>query len=61
MNALRRGQNALILFSFDTGPCRRAKASRRIELGGETTGGAFTPAVILFIALPWTDDKAEPG
>jgi hypothetical protein len=37
------------------------KASRRIKLGGEKQRLAFTPAVILFIALPWTDDKAEPG
>jgi len=32
-----------ILFSFDTDPCRRVKACRRIELGGETSGGPSRP------------------
>jgi hypothetical protein len=42
-------------------PYRRVKASRRIELGGETSGGPSRQPLILFIALPWTDDKTEPG
>jgi hypothetical protein len=41
--------------------CRRVKAGRRIELGGETSGGPSRQPLILFIALPWTDDKTEPG
>jgi hypothetical protein len=36
------------------------KVSRRIELGWENQRRAFNPALILFIAPPWTDDKAEP-
>ncbi len=48
-------------FSFDTGPYRRVKASRRIELGGETGGGPSRQPLILFIVRSWTDDKTEPG
>jgi hypothetical protein len=34
----------------------------RSKLWQETvTGGAFTPAVILFIALPEAEDKTVPG
>jgi hypothetical protein len=40
---------------------RRVKAQSRIELGGETSGGPSRQPLILFIALPWTDDKTEPG
>jgi len=61
MNERFGAQDAVILFSFDTGPCRRVKASRRIELGGETSGGPSHQPLILFIALSWTDDKTEPG
>jgi hypothetical protein len=36
------------------------KASHAIELG-RTVWLAFTPAVVLFIALPETENKTDPG
>jgi len=37
------------------------KAVLRSELGSDGQWAAFTPAVILFIALPEADDKTDPG
>jgi hypothetical protein len=38
------------------------KARQQIEtLGGNGQRRAFTPAVILFIALPEAEDKTPPG
>jgi hypothetical protein len=38
------------------------KARQQIEtLAGNGQRRAFTPAVILFIALPETEDKTPPG
>ena len=39
----------------------RVKAFHGSKLGEDGQRRAFTPAVILFIALPVVDDKAEPG
>jgi hypothetical protein len=50
-----------ILFSFELmlpegeGPANRSDFSR------ERSRRAFTPAVILFIALPESEDNIEPG
>jgi len=42
---------------------RRVKALHRSELSSQDNGQrrAFTPAVILFIALPEPEDKSDPG
>ena len=41
---------------------RRVKALHRSELlAGDGQRRAFTPAVILFIALPEPEDKSDPG
>jgi hypothetical protein len=37
------------------------KAEPQSELGSDGQWPAFTPAVILFIALPEADDKTDPG
>jgi hypothetical protein len=50
-----------ILFSFDTDLPRRVKASRAIKLGRTVCRPAFTPAVVLFIALPEFENKTDPG
>ena len=50
-----------ILFSFETDLTGRVKAGPQIETWQRRSAAAFTPAVILFIALPEAKDKAEPG
>jgi len=50
-----------ILFSFETVFTRRVKAGRRSNPGRENQRRAFTPAVILFIALPEAKDNTDPG
>jgi hypothetical protein len=37
------------------------KAGPQIETWKRRSAAAFTPAVILFIALPEVEDKADPG
>jgi hypothetical protein len=37
------------------------KAVHKIETWQERSAAAFTPAVILFIALPEAEDKIDPG
>ena len=49
------------LFSFDNEDTRRVKAGHRGNPGRENQRRAFTPAVILFIALPEAKDNIEPG
>ena len=49
------------LFSFDNEYTRRVKAGRRTNPGRENQRRAFTPAVILFIALPEAQDNIDPG
>jgi hypothetical protein len=48
-------------FSFDNEYSRRVKAGRRSNPGRENQRRAFTPAVILFIALPEEKDNIDPG
>jgi len=51
-----------ILFSFEADFAGRVKAGQQIDtLPGNGHGRAFTPAVILFIALPEAEDKTAPG
>jgi hypothetical protein len=51
-----------ILFSFDADFYRRVKARDPIRtLAGRWKGRAFTPALILFIVLPESEDKTDPG
>jgi hypothetical protein len=50
-----------ILFSFETDFAGRVKAGPQIETWQRRSAAAFTPAVILFIALPELEDKPEPG
>ncbi|MGA2741746.1 MAG: hypothetical protein ABSG65_30450 [Bryobacteraceae bacterium] len=52
---------AVFFFSFDNECTRRVKAGRRSNLGRDNQLRAFTPAVILFIALPETENKIDPG
>jgi hypothetical protein len=40
---------------------RRVKVGHRSNPGRENQRQAFTPAVILFIALPEAKDNSEPG
>ena len=59
------GTESGILVSFETDlnySCRRVKARQQIgTMAGDGKRRAFTPAVILFIALPETKDNIEPG
>jgi hypothetical protein len=51
-----------ILFSFDTDFTGRVKAGPADrDFAGDGQWRAFTPAVILFIALPDAKDNIEPG
>jgi len=50
-----------ILFSFEIDFTGRVKASPQIETWQRRSAAAFTPAVILFIALPETKDNIDPG
>jgi hypothetical protein len=58
---LRRRSESSILFSFETDFTGRVKAGPQIETWQRRSAAAFTPAVILFIALPEAEDKADPG
>ena len=50
-----------ILLSFETDFTGRVKAGLRSKLWQGRSAAAFTPAVILFIALPEAEGKADPG
>jgi len=50
-----------IISSFDTDFYRRVKARYPIEPWRGVQERAFTPALILFIALPEAEDKTDPG
>jgi hypothetical protein len=50
-----------ILFSFETDFAGRVKAGLRSKLWQRRSAAAFTPAVILFIALPEAEDKGDSG
>jgi hypothetical protein len=56
-----RPTESSILFSFETDFTGRVKAGPQIEAWQGRSAAAFTPAVILFIALPEAEDKADPG
>jgi hypothetical protein len=57
----RRVTESSILFSFETDFTGRVKAGPQIETWQRRSAAAFTPAVILFIALPNAEDKTDPG
>jgi hypothetical protein len=57
----RRAPESGILFSFETDFTGRVKAGPQIETWQGRSAAAFTPAVILFIALPEAEDNIEPG
>jgi hypothetical protein len=57
----RPATESSILFSFETDFTGRVKAGPQIETWQGRSAAAFTPAVILFIALPEAEDKIEPG
>ena len=57
----RRALESSILFSFETDFTGRVKAGPQIETWQGRSAAAFTPAVILFIALPEAKDNIEPG
>ena len=48
-------------FSFETDFTGRVKAEPEIETWQRRSAAAFTPAVILFIALPEAKDNIDPG
>jgi hypothetical protein len=50
-----------ILLSFETDFTGRVKAGPQIETWQGRSAAAFTPAVILFIALPEGEGNTEPG
>jgi hypothetical protein len=54
-------KKSYILFSFETDFTGRVKAGPQIETWQGRSVAAFTPAVIIFIALPETENKTEPG
>jgi hypothetical protein len=58
-----RGEHwkAVFFFSFETDFTGRVKAGPQIETWQGRSAAAFTPAVILFIALPEAEDDIEPG
>jgi hypothetical protein len=57
----RRATESSIRFSFETDFTGRVKAGLRSKLWQGRSAAAFTPAVILFIALPEAEDKTDPG
>jgi len=57
----RRVTESSILFSFETDFTGRVKAEPQIETWQRRSAAAFTPAVILFIALPESKDNIDPG
>ena len=57
----RRATESSILFSFETDFTGRVKAEPQIETWQRRSAAAFTPAVILFIALPEPKDNIDPG
>jgi hypothetical protein len=57
----REETESSILFSFETDFTRRVKAASQIETWQRRSAAALTPAVILFIAPPEAEYKAEPG
>ena len=52
---------AVFYFSFETDFTGRVKAGPQIETWQGRSAAAFTPAVILFIALPEAKDNIDPG
>jgi hypothetical protein len=56
----RRQFESSILFSFET-DYREGEGQPRIATWQRRSAAALTPAVILFIALPEAEDKADPG
>jgi hypothetical protein len=57
----RLATKSSILFSFETDFTGRVKAGPQIETWQGRSAAAFTPAVILFIALPEGKDNSDPG
>ena len=57
----RQRTESVILFSFETDFTWRVKAGPQIETWQGRSAAAFTPAVILFIALPEEKDNIDPG
>jgi hypothetical protein len=57
----RRSESSILFLSFETDFAGRVKASPQIETWQRRSAAAFTPAVILFIALPEAEDKLDPG
>jgi len=57
----RQATESGILFSFETDFTGRVKAEPQIEIWQRRSAAAFTPAVILFIALPEEKDNIDPG
>jgi len=57
----RRAPESRFLFSFGTDFTGRVKAGTQIETWQGRSAAAFTPAVILFIALSEAEDNIEPG
>ena len=57
----RRALESSILFSFETDFTGRVKAGPQIETWQGRSAAAFTPAVILFIALPEAMVGGEDG
>jgi hypothetical protein len=61
MDSSRR-RKAVFLFSFETDLAGGRRPGQQIETLAENGHRrAFTPAVILFIALPEAKDNIEPG
>ena len=58
---MRPAIESSILFSFETVFTGRLKAGPQIETWQRRSVAAFTPAVILFIALSEAEDNIEPG
>jgi len=61
MRRLAVGDGKQYSFSFETDFTGRVKAGPQIETWQRRSAAALTPAVILYIALPEAEDKADPG
>jgi hypothetical protein len=61
MRGLAAGDGKQYSFSFETDFTGRVKAGPQIETWQRRSAAALTPAVILYIALPEAEDKADPG
>ena len=58
---LYSGKQKAVFFSRSTPTCREGEGQARDRTRQDGLHPAFTPAVVLFIALPEAENKTDPG